>query len=134
MAPLFSRELRKIRGKLKSSELADVCGVTTETIRQIEKGARPPSQKVLLAWFAHFGIDPQSRKDILESVNQKRVKENGRIREFVATQHLIGRESNISKEVLHEELLAFFGQFIELTDDTVTYPSYRLREIIDKHL
>lgn len=87
-APLYSIELRKLRADISIVEMARLCGVHRESIRQTENGKIVPSNEFLFRWLSVVGLQPSDRPDILRSVVQQRIKTNQVVAETEALRDL----------------------------------------------
>ena len=134
MTASFGEELRKLRGDKSVKEIAHACSVTAETIRQFEAGKRPPSLKLLSTWLSYFGLKITDRKDILESINAKRLETNTRVLEYESTRRLIATSGSVDKDKLTEDLLRLVLEITHADEDTSDYPRYRIRKIIDANI
>lgn len=87
----LTRLLTGLREEQKYSirKMADVVGVSRETIRKYERGILIPSNQTILSIFDRLGIDPDKSseaREILISVHQaRRERENSGIRSFGAS-------------------------------------------------
>ena len=133
MAPLFSQQLRYIRGTLSVSKMAKLCNVSREAVRQIESGKLLPSNSVLRAWLAVADEAIQDRPDIIADVISERGKRNTYVRETEELKSLIAPTAAGRAEHLAGKLMRLLDECGLISRESEDWIRMRILNVLDEH-
>ena len=134
MAPLFSQELRSLRGTLSVSKMAELCNVSRETVRRIESGKLLPSNSVLRVWLAVADEDLQNRPDIVVNIISERNKRNVYVRETEELRNLVSSSTTKRVEHLTKQLMLLLSECELLPKDSEDWMYMRIHNVLEEHI
>ena len=136
MPPLFSVELRKIRGTTSIVAMSRECKISREAVRLIENGSMAPSNDVLFRWLATIEETPENRPDIVQSILSKRADLNRVVRETEELRRLIFTDNlgSFDKDALDDELTDMLMETSKIPDEFRFGQKARVAKITKKHL
>lgn len=131
--PLYSIELRKLRGSITVIDLAERCGVSREAIRLVENGALLPGKNLLFSWLACTETAPLFRVDILQDIIRRKVEQSTLAREIEELKEIAYPSSFEDPTGLIEELTDIFMEVGSLKDSMREGQYMRIKRVFDRH-
>jgi transcriptional regulator with XRE-family HTH domain len=134
MAPLFSQQLRSLRGTLPVSKMAGLCNISREAVRRIESGKLLPSNSVLRAWLAVVSEDLKDRPDIIASVISARSKRNTYVRETAELKSIVSSSASTHVEQLTDKLVRLLDDCGMLSEESEDWMRMRVKRLLEEHV
>ncbi len=132
--PLYSRELKKLRGNTSTVSFAKQCGVSRETIRLVEKGELLPSKELLFSWMSCASVEPLFRTDILQDVIRRKVAQSSLAREIEELKEIAYPSTEGDLTGLIEELTDVFMEVGSLKESMREGQLMRIKRIFNRHI
>ena len=128
--PLYSVEMRKLRGALSIVKFARACGVSRETVRLVEKGKLRPSSDLLAKWLRQAGTTVEERPDIVSSLVLAKQKSRS-AQELATLKTVNGGEASIDRCL--QEIMAIIKDGGYLPEEALVYKQHQIALVLKEH-
>jgi len=131
--PLYSRELKLIRGTVSVVGMSRKLNKSREFVRLVESGKLVPSYDTLETWLAVTGTEAIERKDILRSMLQEKATQCKVVEDLEKIRSIAFENCGSSSTELVEELVDVLMEVGDLKDSMRDGQLMRVRKIFEKH-
>lgn len=128
--PLYSVEMRKLRGDVSIVKFAAACGISRETVRLVEKGGLRPSKDLLAKWLRQAGTSPEERPDIARSILGAKLQRKSS-QEVVDLQALTSTSAKV--EDCLNQIMSIIGDGGYLPEDALLYKRHQIEQVLRRH-
>ena len=131
--PLYSKELKLIRGSTSVVQMAKKVRKSREFVRLVETGKLVPSYEVFEVWLCESGCRPEDRNDILRSMLQEKAFLCKVAEDLDKIRSIAFEDYNPHSEELINEIADVVMEVGGLKEGMRDGQLMRIRKIFEKH-